>query len=243
MVNDCIYSEISCSTSGSDSENDNFEYRRKRVSYCWSTVMYELVTLQVRRKKVKSKTGIHIQTQSLLSSLPTPLPQDSLPSQHTPSSCRARPLEQQNSIPAVNSCVVFPPLVHFSAPPKLSSCPSWKFVDKYKGRSNGGIPMFSEERIKERAQKVSCLLTRASLQFRSAENAVGEHGPTLWFTAGWPTQGNRHEHTHTRTHPVHTHTDTHRNKSLSTFSCFMAAHNWRGASSSKKSMFIGINSC
>lgn len=30
-----------------------------------------------------------------------------------------------------------------------------KFVSKYKDRSNGGIPIFSEERIKERRDKVS----------------------------------------------------------------------------------------
>ena len=36
----------------------------------------------------------------------------------------------------------------------------WRFVNKYTNRSNGGIPMFSEERSKERAEKVSKLLNR-----------------------------------------------------------------------------------
>ena len=31
---------------------------------------------------------------------------------------------------------------------------SWKFVSKYENRSNGGIPMFSEERLQERREKV-----------------------------------------------------------------------------------------
>lgn len=30
----------------------------------------------------------------------------------------------------------------------------WRFVNRYAHRSNGGIPMFSEERLKERAEKV-----------------------------------------------------------------------------------------
>jgi hypothetical protein len=31
---------------------------------------------------------------------------------------------------------------------------SWKFVSKYQHRSNGGIPVYSEERLKERNEKV-----------------------------------------------------------------------------------------
>ena len=30
----------------------------------------------------------------------------------------------------------------------------WRFVNRYTNRSNGGIPIFSEERSKERAEKV-----------------------------------------------------------------------------------------
>lgn len=30
----------------------------------------------------------------------------------------------------------------------------WRFINRYANRSNGGIPMFSEERLKERAEKV-----------------------------------------------------------------------------------------
>ena len=33
----------------------------------------------------------------------------------------------------------------------------WRFVNKYANRSNGGIPIFSEERLKERAEKVGHL--------------------------------------------------------------------------------------
>jgi hypothetical protein len=44
-----------------------------------------------------------------------------------------------------------------SAPPRLqrASHPlnSWKFINKYSNRSNGGIPMFAEERLKERLEK------------------------------------------------------------------------------------------
>lgn len=32
-------------------------------------------------------------------------------------------------------------------------------MNKYANRSNGGIPMFSEERMKERAEKVSELMS------------------------------------------------------------------------------------
>lgn len=31
---------------------------------------------------------------------------------------------------------------------------TWRFVNRYAHRSNGGIPIFSEERLKERAKKV-----------------------------------------------------------------------------------------
>ena len=31
----------------------------------------------------------------------------------------------------------------------------WRFVSKYANRSGGGFPIFSEERIKERAEKVT----------------------------------------------------------------------------------------
>ena len=31
---------------------------------------------------------------------------------------------------------------------------TWKFVNRYANRSNGGIPIFSEERLQERARKV-----------------------------------------------------------------------------------------
>lgn len=42
-----------------------------------------------------------------------------------------------------------------------SSLPStWKFVSKYQERSNGGIPIFSEERIKERKEKVNTCSTK-----------------------------------------------------------------------------------
>lgn len=53
----------------------------------------------------------------------------------------------------------------FSAPARL--CPddsasskqlitSWRFVNKYEHRSNGGIPIFSEERLQER-KGVKCM--------------------------------------------------------------------------------------
>ena len=57
-------------------------------------------------------------------------------------------------------------LLHSSAPARLRVCASesalatekqnqrWRFVNRYAHRSNGGIPMFSEERLKERAEKV-----------------------------------------------------------------------------------------
>ena len=32
--------------------------------------------------------------------------------------------------------------------------PGHRFVNRYANRSNGGIPMFAEERLKERAEKV-----------------------------------------------------------------------------------------
>ena len=38
------------------------------------------------------------------------------------------------------------------APPTAPG--SWKFINRYANRSNGGIPMFSEERMKERAEKM-----------------------------------------------------------------------------------------
>ena len=34
---------------------------------------------------------------------------------------------------------------------------SWRFINKYTNRSNGGIPMFSEERQRERQEKVFLL--------------------------------------------------------------------------------------
>ena len=33
----------------------------------------------------------------------------------------------------------------------------WRFNNRYAHRSNGGIPMFAEERLKERAEKVTFL--------------------------------------------------------------------------------------
>lgn len=35
---------------------------------------------------------------------------------------------------------------------------SWRFVNRYKDRSNGGIPMFSEERSREREEKVRMVI-------------------------------------------------------------------------------------
>lgn len=53
-----------------------------------------------------------------------------------------------------------PKTIH-SAPSKLSESSSkstlpsgWKFVNKYQNRSNGGIPIYSEERLQERKEKV-----------------------------------------------------------------------------------------
>ena len=38
---------------------------------------------------------------------------------------------------------------------RTSVLPSgWRFVSKYQNRSNGGIPIFSEERLQERREKV-----------------------------------------------------------------------------------------
>lgn len=38
------------------------------------------------------------------------------------------------------------------------STPNWKFVNKYQNRHSGGIPIFSEERLQERKEKVRLLI-------------------------------------------------------------------------------------
>lgn len=59
---------------------------------------------------------------------------------------RRHPFESQLSAPAT--------LTHSNIT-KHKLPPSQKFVSKYQDRSNGGIPIFSEERLKERRDKVS----------------------------------------------------------------------------------------
>ena len=41
----------------------------------------------------------------------------------------------------------------------------WRFINKYTHRSNGGIPMFAEERLKERSEKVVvvCIISSVHL--------------------------------------------------------------------------------
>lgn len=75
----------------------------------------------------------------------------------------------------------------YSAPTRLSfdgrtdgnikSMLPWRFVSKYQNRSNGGIPMFSEERLQERKEKVR--INPREPVIIIAAFAVTKHGPFL----------------------------------------------------------------
>ena len=72
--------------------------------------------------------------------------------------CATSPMQDQFKLPQIKQRKEVP-LYHnhngaaaASMPLKLPAGP--KFVSKYQDRSSGGIPIFSEERIKERKDKV-----------------------------------------------------------------------------------------
>jgi hypothetical protein len=145
--------EEESSTSGSDSENQDFKYKRKKGN--------KGCDRRQQRSVVGTHTGVHepflpslprasrslvlppamltprnAQLQHLLC-LQNPRPELTLPSLLT----QATPTQQQTRV---------------SAPARFQSnqsTPKWKFVNRYSNRSNGGIPMFAEERMKERMDK------------------------------------------------------------------------------------------
>ena len=156
------------STSGSDSENDNFEFKRKKVCsnifILYLFVYSAIVSLQSRVKRTKRVSSLHARTQPLLPThLPTLTTHQSQPSQtHRP---------RLSGQITTRSHVPLPPLTRFSAPPRMQggerrTALGWKFINKYKGRSNGGIPIFSEERLKERAEKVIGYVIQWTSTFR-----------------------------------------------------------------------------
>lgn len=63
------------------------------------------------------------------------------------------------------SCICLQMLHSSSAEPRKSAVAKTfpTYINKYEGRSNGGIPCFSEERLQERAAKVSTFRGHNSL--------------------------------------------------------------------------------
>lgn len=138
----CVVTLIShwmYSTSGSDSENDTFSWKTmKRVK-----AKRKKSLLSVGSTNTTSPYLSHPKTAATVAAYASPLlEQVKFPKAGR---CGHHSTEQQHSAPATHS------LTHSF---KYKLPPSQKFVNKYQDRSNGGIPIFSEERLKERRDKV-----------------------------------------------------------------------------------------
>ncbi|XP_003384825.1 PREDICTED: cytosolic carboxypeptidase 2-like [Amphimedon queenslandica] len=173
--------ERESSTSGSDSEDDDFKYKTKHK------------TRQVRKKHKRHQEPPP----------PPPPPPPVLSNHHhtnssqltSPSEPKPKPVKQQNKDNAVQDKEKSDKTGDEkeketskqinSAPPRLqrASHPlhSWRFINKYANRSNGGIPMFSEERQKERQEKAR--LKSQSLTTQSSNSEANKLQSVFHLTA------------------------------------------------------------
>lgn len=100
--------------------------------------------------------------------------------------CQRQPLQQNTGKSFSAPARLCPRRPGDSASSKLTS---WRFVNKYEHRSNGGIPIFSEERLQERkgvnTREQILFHSMQSMQRKQNTSCISSTNSKLWKPS-WP---------------------------------------------------------